>query len=288
VPLLIRARQQGLRPKYAGRLLSELGLDMALDFHPGYSLRVHTLGQFDISRGSEPIADADWQREKSRRLFQALLTHRGRFVQRGELAAWLWPEADEPSSQRLFKVTLNAMHEALERGRAPRAATVFVQRRGSSYGINPSAPLWHDATAFESLLRQADAARETPQAITLYRRALDLYRGDYLPECLYEDWSSAERERLRQLRLRALTSLAERLLQLGDWASAIEACQQALEQDPCMESACRLRIRAHLAAGDKVEAQRAYDRCVTALREELGVSPAPETLSLLEEIRALD
>ncbi|MEZ4681674.1 MAG: bacterial transcriptional activator domain-containing protein [Caldilineaceae bacterium] len=42
-------------------------------------------------------------------------------------------------------------------------------------------------------------------AITLQ---IKLYHGDYLPERRYEDWTSAEQERLQLLALNTMTTLA--------------------------------------------------------------------------------
>ena len=300
IPLLIYARQKGIQADYAGSLLRSLGLDAERAFHPGYSLYVQTLGQFAVRRGGIEVPGSAWSREKARQLLQILLTHRGRFLQRDELAEMLWPEAGAGSAESQFKVTLNALHAVLEPLRPPRAAPLFVERRGSTYGLNPAAPLWLDAALFEHLLLQADAivavvatasrdsgGTDTDRALPLYRQALQLYRGDYLPDCLYEDWSRDERERLRKLYLHALTAAAERLLTHGERDETIRLCQQALAADNCLELAYQLLMRAHLAQGNRAEALRTYVRCLTCLREELDVQPMSETTALGQEIRGL-
>ncbi len=52
--------------------------------------------------------------------------------------------------------------------------------------------------------------------------------------------------------------------------------------DSCLEEAHRILIRAHLAASDRPGAVRAFQLCRRALRDELGVEPAPETVQLLD------
>ena len=287
IPLLIHARQKGIRADYATALLRSLALDADCSFHPGYSLRVHTLGQFAVQRGTEEVTSTEWPREKARQLLQVLVTHRRRFLQRDEIAEILWPGTDADSAESQFKVTLNALQTVLEPKRPPRAATLFVQRRGSSYGLNPAAPLWIDAVVLEHLLLQADAASDADRALTLYRQALGLYRGNYLPDCLYEDWSRDERERLRKLYLNALTAAAERLVARGEHDEAIRLCGQALACDNCFERGYQLLIRAYLAQGNRAEALRTYERCLICLRKELDVQPMPETTALGEEIRGL-
>jgi LuxR family transcriptional regulator, maltose regulon positive regulatory protein len=44
--------------------------------------------------------------------------------------------------------------------------------------------------------RRLEREGRTKEAATEYDSALELYRGDYLIEDLYEDWTMVERERL--------------------------------------------------------------------------------------------
>ncbi len=151
IPLLVIARQHSdelASSRYAGLLLQELGLPPDLAFHPGYTLSVQTLGGFAVHRGREPVSGSDWRRGKARQLFHLFLANRGRFVQREEIIAALWPDADPTAGERQFKVTLNALQQALEPERPPRAPTQFVKRVESAYGIDRVAPVFIDAAEF--------------------------------------------------------------------------------------------------------------------------------------------
>jgi len=285
ISLLIAARQRELSSAYAARLLEDMDLPPDLAFHPGYTLRVQALGRFVVHRGQEAVANGEWHREKARHLFQLLLTNRDRFLRRDEIAAHLWPEANAAAAEGQFKVTLNALQGVLEPQRPPRAPTLFVQRRGSTYGLNPAAPLWVDAAAFERLIAQGDKAKDEDTALELNREALALYQGDFLIRCAYEDWCREERERLRRLYLATATRTAAMLLARGDAGEGVRLCRQALAVDDCLEAAYQLLIRAYLQQGDRVQALRTYERCVTRLREELDVAPMPETTALYQEIQ---
>ena len=285
VPLLFAARKRGIRAAYASALLESLGLEPDLEFYPGYTLRVQTLGGFAIWRGQEPVSADEWHREKARQLLELLLTHRQRFLQREEIAEMLWPQTAAVAAERQFKVALNALQSTLEPQRPPRAPTLFVQRRGSSYGLNPQAPLWLDAQRFELLVQQADDSSDADVAQRLYRQALSLYQGDYLEDNLYDDWCRDERERLRGLYLHTLTAVAGSALACGEAQEAAQHCLQALASDDCFETAYQLLIRAYLQQGNRVEALRVYERCAAILRQELDIDPMPETVALYEEIR---
>jgi len=266
-----------------GRVLAGLGLP-TIDVHPGYQLRVQTLGAFRAWRGDVEIAPREWQRDRARQLFQLLLTYRARWLQRDEIADRLWPNLAPEAAARDFKVALNALNKAIEPNRSGDGTFAFVIREGAAYRLRPEADVWLDAIEFE---RASEAGLRTGDLGQL-RSALRLYRGDYLPDALYDDWASEERERLLSLYLRAADKLAGLLIERGDYDEALDICQAILARDACWERAYRLTMTAHAKQGNRPLALRAYQRCVATLRDELGVEPSAATTTLYRQITQSD
>ncbi|HEX6269007.1 MAG TPA: BTAD domain-containing putative transcriptional regulator [Anaerolineales bacterium] len=278
VPLLLYARQNGWESGYVDRLLDNLGL-REIGIHPGFRLRVETLGGFRVWRGSAGIPANGWRRESARQLFQLFLTYRRAPLDRDQICEFLWPEAETGNAQRNFKIALNALYQVLEPERAPGSESAFIFRDGTTYALRPNADLWLDAEQFANLIKQAgttDAA--------LLQQAMVLYRGDYLPEALYETWVAEEREHLAALFLEAADRLAELLIGDGRYPDAIDLSQRILSQDCCWERAYRYLMLAYDRLGDRGQVGRSYQRCVQALREELDISPSPETQELYEKL----
>ncbi len=286
VPLLERARDGRRNRAYATHLLGELGL-AEVHAHPGYQLRVHTLGTFHVFRGEAEVETRDWQRDKARQLFQLLLTQRGGWLQRDEIVERLWPNLSPEAALRDFKVALNALNRALEPGRTTDSPFAFIVRDGVSYRLRPEADLWLNSAQFEAEsqagLRSANQD-ERDQAIAHLQDALDLYSGNYLPDALYDDWASGERERLLSLFLRAADKLAGMLVESGHYTQALDICGRILGYDPCWERAYRWLMLAYARQGDRTLALRTYRRCATTLQAELGVEPAPATMALYDRI----
>jgi len=273
LPLLLEARRRGIAVDFVGRLLEGLG---ELNYHPGYGLAVRTLGTFAVWRGGEPVAAGDWQREKARQVFQLLLTHRGQWFYREQIVDQLWPHLPPDAADRDFKVALNALNKALEPERPRGGQPFFVVRRGSVYGLNPAARIVADVDDFQRLAASDE--------VTWLRQALALYEDDYLPESLYEDWSAAERQRLRHLYLTTAERLARHLLQAEAWEEAIEVCQAILARDNCWEAAYRLLMQVYAAQGNRTLLHSTYQRCAATLEEELGVDPSPATQALFAKL----
>jgi DNA-binding SARP family transcriptional activator len=281
VPLLLFARDAGLQRTCAERLLARMGL-AGSRIHPGYQLRIQTLGSFRVWRGTQKIAPDDWGREKARQILQVLLTHRGRLLHRDQIVEMLWPGSDPETGQRDFNVALSTLRRVLEPDREPRAPSAYIVRDGSLYGLRPGADLWLDANRFERLIEEGDRlfSSNPEAAIDRYQEALDCYQGEYLQECPYQDWCSEERERLLALFLRMADRMSRVLAEREEWEETIKVCRSILARDTCWEEAYRLMMTAYARLGNRTQALRVYRCCEQCLREELDVEPSPATRHL--------
>lgn len=277
VPLLLYARSNGWETGYIDRLLEDMKL-RDLEIHPGFRLRVQTLGSFRVWRGSEAIPSNGWRRDSARQLFQIFLTYRNAPLDRDQICEFLWPDADLATAHRNFKIALNTLYQVLEPEREPGSESAFIFRDGTTYALRPNADIWIDAEEFLTL------ARETKTDPGGLQQAIDLYRGDYLPESLYETWLAEERERLASTFLESADRLTEWLIGQGQYAEAIELSQRVLARDKCWERAYRHLMLAYDRLGDRGQVGRAYQRCAQALRDELDISPSPETKELYEKL----
>ncbi|HYF96068.1 MAG TPA: BTAD domain-containing putative transcriptional regulator [Symbiobacteriaceae bacterium] len=285
IPLLSDAHKRGVRADYAAWLLAELGIPNP-EHHPGFTLRLHTLGVFQVWRGRNEIASREWQREKARQLMQLFVTNRKRLLQKEQIIDLLWPEADADTAYRDFKVALNALFNALEPNRTARSGSFYILRQGSAYGLNLASGFWLDADEFESLVSRGLGARGgEAEAAALLRQALDLYQGDFLEDAPYEDWCTEERERLQVLYLRAAEWLAQYAAREEDYERCIHLCDRILARDHCWEEAYRLLMYSYFRLGNRPKAMRVFDKCAVCLEKELGVKPMPTTVQLYERIR---
>ncbi len=250
-------------------------------------LYVQTLGGFRVWRHQDEVPTTAWGREKAIHLFQFFITMRRQYVHKEQIMDRLWPDLDLEKGDRDFKVALNSINKALEPEREPRSDPRFVKRYGLAYGIDFEF-VWLDTEVMEQLISAANHVMLDPQgdvnfAIACYDAAVKLYHGDYLPERRYEDWTSAERERLQLLALNTMTTLADLLLTRTPLES-IRLAQRVLAIDPVWEDAYRVLMRAFVAQQNRPLALRTYERCMAVLDEEFGVEPLPETTTLYEQI----
>ncbi len=65
---------------------------------------------------------------------------------------------------------------------------------------------------------------------------------------------------------------------------AIHHATEMVQLEPFRETTYQLLMRMHVAAGDRAEALRVFARCRELLRDELGISPSPQTEAVYLDI----
>jgi DNA-binding SARP family transcriptional activator len=165
-----------------------------------------------------------------------------------------------------------------------RSALWRIQRRAPAL-VSTDAHMLQLGRCVRVDLREAETLARSELAGSSSGAAPAALALDLLPDW-YDDWALLERERFRQLRLRALESRCTRLTAAGRLDEALEAGLLALAGEPLRESAHRALVRLHLAEGNAAEALRQFHLCRRLLREQLGVEPSPRMLELVAGLDA--
>ncbi|AUC81177.1 bacterial transcriptional activator domain-containing protein [Lacinutrix sp. Bg11-31] len=247
-------------------------------------IRIQTLGQFNLWLNNEKVDSKKWGRDKTVQLLQYLISNRQRHaLHKEKIMDHLW----EDGGDRDFKVALHGINKVLEPERASRTEPSFVIRQGISYQLDLE-KVWIDVEALEQYVIIGNEAFGEDQSISkeAYKAAIALYQGVYLPNRVFEDWSSEEREKIQILILGAYVILAEILLNENPLES-IRLAQCAIAIDNTWEDAYRLQMQAYIKKGNRPQAIKAYQKCADVLDKEYGIDPLPATKNLLKEIEAI-
>lgn len=243
-----------------------------------HASRVCTVGGVSVKAGLKLLGGFDFIYEDGRltlplaaqRLLAFLaLQHDG--VQRAVAAEHLWPDCD-PS-----RAGAN-LRSALCQARRSRTAAV-IESAGSRLHLAPSVrvdlhEIWAQA---RTLAERSSPLPETPDMI------VEALGRELLPGWT-DDWLALERERWNQMRVHALESLAQRLHDERQYLAALEAALVAVAVDPIRETAQRILIEVHIAEGNVACAVRRYQEYQSFLRRELGVSPSPKMMKIVQEL----
>jgi LuxR family transcriptional regulator, maltose regulon positive regulatory protein len=283
IPLLLESLKENIERTFVTKTLQELGMK-SIDSHPGYSIRVHTLGNFRIWLGEKEVGDREWQREKAKELFQLFITNSNQLLPKEEITGILWPAQDKLSADRDFKVAMNALNNALEPNRKARATPFFIIREGTAYGLNSLASVELDANQFQEWIEAGLIEQNPDKAIQLLEKGLKIYKGEFLSERRYEDWCITKRERLLVLFLRGAEKMAQLHVRKENYDLAINWCERILERDRTWEEAYRLLMYCYYRKNNRPQAIKWYEKCIEFLEEELGVTPLEPTRHMYEMI----
>lgn len=254
-------------------------------------MRVFLLGPMRVEVDGRAIDVRRWKSKKTVMLFKYLVARLGERVPRDVLVDLLWPNSEDGdrSSHNLHTV-IYYLRRTLEPSLGRYEEPTFLRHAHGLYWIDPDAPVWSDAEEFCHLLRQAESLRghDDERALGLYRRALTLYRDDFCPEDLYEDWAVTVRERFRELHITATLQAANLIVEVErDFSGAVSICRAALAREPYREELHQAIIAHLVKAGCYGEAALQYRACVRLLDEEFGLSPSPETQALYNAMKRL-
>ena len=247
-------------------------------------LAICLLGRFRLFRCGH-LVDG-WHGSKTPRVVRYLFAQRGRPVPRDVMIDLFWPSADPETARRNLHQTIYVIRKVL---RAARDASQPILFADEAYAVNTSADMWCDVDEFEVNVgagRRAEREQRVEDAIAAYDSAERSYGGDFLEDSPYEDWTMAERDRLRLVYLDVANRLADLKFAKGDLDAALEMSQRALLRDSCDEAAHRCALRCHGAAGNRSLVIRQYEACVNALDRAYGLAPTRETTELYASLLA--
>jgi len=129
-----------------------------------------------------------------------------------------------------------------------------------------------------------DEEGDIKSAISLYKQAIELYSGDFLPEELYVSWAEAKREELQRIYTSLLFRVAELFEKRGNLKSATEYYKKVVQKDPTSELAYQRLMLNYSNRGMRNAALKAYEDCTRVLRNELDVEPDALTTSLYKKL----
>lgn len=242
-------------------------------------LRIGLLGSFRLSLDDRILSIQAQRRKKASDIIKLLALQPGQRLHREQVLDALWPDLDEKSGMNNLHQNLYHARRMLEPGLSRGARSRFLTFEYETLVLY-AGPVEVDYSEFLGLVSQA---RRQGDAV-LYEAAVRLYRGDLLPEDLYEDWTEPQRDEARSLYLAALLELAQLLEQRGDLARACHFLEQAVAKEPTTEAAHLALMQIYARTGRRMEAIRQFQTLREALVRELGEEPDERTRAVYEQV----
>lgn len=246
---------------------------------PPLALHVKTLGRFTISQGSCRVANTAWRRKLAKSIAKFLIVHADREFTSEQLMEIFLPNASLNEGRQLLNQAISVVRRAFEPGIAPKRESAYVKLQHGTYRFTLPEGSTVDLITFEQFCKVAAAAQSKQDhysALVNYSKALELYKGNFLPEDLYQQWTAPIREQARSMYLRALYATANAYFQKLEFERCIHQAEHLLREEPWDEKAYLLLMQCHFALGDRPRLMKVFQACSAVLEKDLGILPSGE------------
>ncbi|CRK61986.1 Transcriptional regulator [Alloactinosynnema sp. L-07] len=206
---------------------------------------------------------------KPRTVLLRLLVEAGSPVPADALADALWGDLPPANAAKLVQIYVSQLRKVLG------AETIRTVSVGYLLDITPEQL---DTHRFAHLLADGRrvAAGNATLAASLFRQALDLWRGGAYADVDGESFATAEIGRLEELRAECFEEKIAAELAAGQGADVPSEVAALINRYPLRETLRAIQIRALLQAGRRADALDAYQEARRVLRDELGLDPGSQ------------
>jgi ATP/maltotriose-dependent transcriptional regulator MalT/DNA-binding SARP family transcriptional activator len=250
-----------------------------------WPFRVMTFGGFQCLREDMPVELSAKGPGRPMELLKVLVALGAHNVRADQLADALWPNVEADYAYKSFTATLHRLRRVLDDDDA------LVLRDGR-LTLN-KALVWVDTWAleqlfeeFDTVLRGTDACVDETLRRSSAEKALELYRGPFLPDESEQPSYIACREQVRARLLRFIARIARGWEEAGAPETAADSYLRFIEADELCEPLYRQLMLCHQRSGAAVEGVAAYERLRTILSARLKSMPSAETQALYANLKS--
>lgn len=229
-----------------------------------------------------------WHSKPAKLLFAYLLVKKEYLVTKEEIMEILWPDCSPASSAGNLKTVVYQLRETLRPlfGSIETNPILFKENR---YIINPAIDLELDFVEFDRRWKhgkQLEKEGKPGVAKAEYEAVEKLYKGDFLAEEPYQEWTIPYRESIKDNYFLLLEKLCSISFESADYDDCIGYCQKILTKDVCREDAYRKLMQCYNCKGQNAYALHWYEKCRENIKLSLNIPLSKETEELYASIKS--
>lgn len=240
-------------------------------------LRITTLGSFQVLIGRNNLVEEHNNSLKIWELFKYLVTFRDELILPEKIISAIWSEADYSDPKRTLRSLVFRLRKILNAQDAGdgEGASLIVYSHGC-YKFDASTNCHLDAVEFEEAFHAACAAmKDNPaKAVGLFKKSVDMYRGDYLTETVGHAWLIPARNHYRRIFLQSVYEVSDLLKDEQDYEEILKICEKVLKHEIYEEEVHFRYIEALAALGKIKQAKNHYKYVEEIFERGMGVKPS--------------
>lgn len=244
------------------------------------ALKVRMFGAFEVYYGDEPVVTQDSRNSKVVQLLQYLLCNRNQMILQDELVSVILDDDETDNPIGTLKNLVYRLRKLLEEAGVPRDS---VQYKKNAYGFCGTMPCEIDAEQFMMLAKKSvDVQGEEKMELCL--RAIDLYRGGFLPRGSGETWVMGFSVQYQDTYCNFFREAYGIARENEQHEELVTRLRFAVKLYPYEEDLALMYIDCLYRTKRAKEATEAYDAVVATLQNDLGIGPSERLKALYKEI----
>lgn len=253
----------------------------------GETLQIITFGRFMVVYGETVLSEKAGRAQKSWELLKYLLTNRDKRLSPEVITETLWPDQEYADLRGSMRVQVHRIRQFLAEHFPPPFPLEISFSQG--YYALKLEDCRLDTEDFEDISRRAYelAGCDPAEAIALYNRAVDLYKGDYLAE-VNSGWVLPLRSYYRRLYLKNVLALTWLLKKAGRHGELTDLLEQAFLVEPYEEELHLHYLEALLKLNKTAQARAHYEYITLILYQEMGARPSPSLRQVYNAIKRVE
>lgn len=238
-------------------------------------LTVQMFGGFEVKYGEETISLERSKTTKATQLLQYFLFHRNQKVSRNRLLEILYEKDNIICPVNNLKVTLFRLRKLLISSGLPQDE--YISFSEGLYYWKSKIPMKVDTDIFEDFIiesRKPDISDD--QKINIYKSAIGLFKGEFLPMISTEDWVVVENIRYKRMYIECVVTLCGLLKARSRDNEIIEISEKAICIYKYDEVLRLIKLNSLLNMKKYKEAASEYNDTANLFFEDLGISPSKD------------
>ncbi len=247
-------------------------------------LYIQTLGGFSISYQDKILTDHDSRSKKIWMLLAYIIVFHAKEISQSTLIDLFWPEESASSApENALKTALHRIRTIL--GELGHPTKKLILHKRGTFRFNPEVSLVIDGEVFESYGALAgNVETEEDQRIYYYKKAFEIYKGDFLPKFSEEDWAVPMTIYYHTMYIKMVQEYLLLLLHRKRYDDMITLCCTATAIDPYDELIQYHFILSLYHSGNQQAAIAQYNTCINMYYNNFGIEPSDQMLDLYKEI----
>lgn len=248
------------------------------------TIYVNMLGGFSIRIEHHQINDQSNHSKKPWILLEYLITFRNREISPNELIELIWSNDKSTNPSGALKTLLFRSRKLLLPLNYP-THELIIQSRGS-YAWTKNFKTVVDIDIFESLCDQAFKSKDSPkEKLDLCLSAIDIYKGDFLPQSEWESWVVPISTYYHSLYQKLVHDTIDLLKETESYQKIIDVCQKAIQVEAFDETLHYNLIYSLYKTGNQHGAMEHYNHTVDMFYNEFAITPSDDLKELYKTIR---